>query len=94
MARSSNIYLVRHRPSDKLLGAFTVKYEAARWALKCPHHLACLQLSRMRDGDTYDKTEDVISWPPDAIRQSALDTRKLEPNDYKQECQSELRRDP
>jgi hypothetical protein len=94
MARSEYIYLVRylapgHPAHLEFLGAFTVKREAVEWSLLSPHHLPHLQLSRTRDGVTYHKAEEVIPWPPEAIYRSSLDKRKLEPNDYKQECQGE-----
>jgi hypothetical protein len=95
MARSQYIYLIRylapgHPAHLELLAAFTVKHEAIEWALLCPHHLPHLQLSRTRDGMTYHKAEDVIPWPAEALLRSSLDTRKLEPNDYRQECQGEF----
>lgn len=66
MPRSKYIYFVRKAsPEHKLLGAFTVKHEANRWAFLndwSPEHA---DLSRMRDGVHEDKTEDIIPWAQD-----------------------------
>lgn len=78
MARASQIYLLRYSlpgsPSDReLLAGFTVKYEAKQWAKLCPHPLTHLRLSRMRDGLTYHKAEEVIPWTDDELREAAED---------------------
>ena len=70
MARAHYIYLIRHQlpghPSDReLLGAFTVKHEAITWAKRCPHPLTHIRLSRMRDGTTSHKVEEIIPWDED-----------------------------
>ncbi len=89
MARSQYIYLIRYLSPEcpahlALLAAFTVKHEAIEWAFLCPHKLRRLQLSRMRDGMTYNKEIEVIPWTEEQLCRSALDARKLTPDDFQQ----------
>jgi len=63
MARSQYIYLIRLKVSGRLLAGFTVKGEARTWAeRKSGRQLEAMQLLRMRDGVTGDKTEVPTSW--------------------------------
>lgn len=78
MARSQYIYLLRYllpgSPSDKeVLATFTVKYEAKQWAKLCQHPLTHLRLSRMRDGLTYHKAEEIIPWTDEELQEAAAD---------------------
>lgn len=65
MARSTYIYLIRRFEDNKLIGAFTVKHEAAEWAMRNGWGPDNAYLSRMRDGChcDVDKTELTIPWP-------------------------------
>lgn len=61
MPRATYIYLVRRIADREVLGAFTVKYEAAIWARSSGESLETLQLSRMNDGSR-QKQETSIPW--------------------------------
>ena len=60
--RSTYIYLIRYKACRTVLGGFTVKHEARTWAKTCGHPLDHLQLTRMRDGISYDIDEQDLPW--------------------------------
>ncbi len=49
MARASNIYLVTLKGSDRVLAAFTVKYESQGWAENSEYGLSKLERTRVPD---------------------------------------------
>ena len=71
MPRSKYIYFVREAnyPGSyhRLLGTFTVKHEANRWAVLNGWGPENANLSRMRDGVDVDKAEVEIPWSEESV---------------------------
>lgn len=63
MARSTYIYLIFHVPTNDMLAAFTVKYEANDWATDSRWPITQLQLYRTRDGERHKHANALTAIP-------------------------------
>lgn len=76
MARATNVYLVWRTSDNKLVGAFTVKYESQTWAARQPGGMARHRRTRMNDG-IGAKTEQPCPWEPPGFNMEGATTGRI-----------------
>lgn len=66
MARSSFIYLIKTRISQRIVSAHTVKHEAHSWAANSGWHWDNIELFRMKDGghNAHGEEEKFMTYVP------------------------------